>query len=101
MPGPVGTSRQRRNIEILLGSSALQRLEVGDEVVRLVRLQPELGHGWVPGGDALGQCLAEVLDGIAVVEFAEWGAPRAADWIRLARRRGTGRNWTGRWSRPA
>src|SRR5262245_52265113 len=50
---------------------ALQRLEERDDVADLIGIEAELGHGWVPGDDALPQRLFQRFDRVALVQRAE------------------------------
>ena len=49
----------------------LQEFEIGVQIVDLPLTQLELGHGWVRGPNALGECLNKILDRIPLVERAE------------------------------
>src|SRR4051794_40465669 len=65
--------------------SAFERLEIGDDVADLPRIEPELRHGRMAGGDSLGQRFGEIFDRIALMQGSErrrdlqWASRRLVD----------------------
>jgi len=51
---------------------SLQRFQIGNHVVYLSWIQPELRHARMPGPNTLCERLFERFDGIALVQLAEW-----------------------------
>jgi hypothetical protein len=52
----------------------LQGFQIGNEILGLIRIEPEFGHHRMTSLDSLPKGLCKVLDRVAKMEIAEWGS---------------------------